>query len=58
MTLDELNSDVEEGNVLQVCASVSTPMRERDVILEFTLTPYSQFASKTNCVQYLIIIYI
>ena len=56
MTLNELNSDVEEGNIFQVCASVSTPMRERDVILEFTLTPYGQFASKTNYVQHLIII--
>ena len=54
MTLDELNINAEEGDVLQVCASVSTPMHERDVILEFTLIPYSQFASKTNCVQYFI----
>ena len=54
MTLDELNIDAVEGDVLQVCASVSAPMRERDVILEFTLTPYGQFASKTNYVQYFI----
>ena len=52
ITLDELNIDAEEGDILQVCASVSIPMRERDVILEFTLTPYGQFASKTNCVQH------
>ena len=54
MTLDDINIDAEEGDVLQVCASVNAvlPMRERDVILEFTLTPYSQFASKSNCVQH------
>ena len=50
VTLDDINIDAEEGDIFQVCASVSTPMRERDVILEFTLTPYGQFASKTNCV--------
>ena len=52
VTLAELNIDAEEGDALQVCASVNTvyPMRERDVILEFTLTSYSQFASKSNCV--------
>ena len=50
VTLDELNIDAVEDDILQVCASVSTPMRQRDVILEFTLTPYGQFASKTNCV--------
>ena len=34
-----------EGDTLEVCASVY-PMRERDVILMFTLTPDSMFASK------------
>ncbi len=39
-----------EGATLQECASVNMvyPMRERDVILEFTLTPNSQFASKSK----------
>ena len=52
VTLDELNINAEEGDVLQVCALVNAvlPMRERDVILEFTLTPYGQFASKTNII--------
>ena len=54
VTLDELNINGEEGDIPQVCALVNAvlPMRERDVILEFTLTPYGQFASKSNCVQY------
>jgi hypothetical protein len=36
-----------EGATLQVCASVY-PMHERDIILEFSLTPNSQFASKSK----------
>lgn len=36
-----------EGGTSQVCASVDMfPVRERDVILMFTLIPNSQFASK------------
>ena len=37
-----------EGDTFEVCASVDAvyPMRERDVILMFTLTPDSMFASK------------
>ena len=37
-----------EGTTFQVCATVSAvyPTHERDIILTFTLTPESDFASK------------
>ena len=39
-----------EGAAFQVCASVNAvyPMHERDIILMFTLTPESEFASKSG----------
>ena len=45
-----------EGDAFKVCASVDAvyPMRERDVILMFTLTPDSMFASKCPRFHYIV----
>ena len=39
-----------EGATFQVCATVNAvyPMHEREIILMFTLTPESEFASKSD----------
>ena len=39
-----------EGATFQVCATVNAvyPMHERDIILMFTLTPESEFSSKSD----------
>ena len=49
VTLPEFSNST-EGDTFEVCASVGAvyPMRERDVILEFALTPDSMFASKST----------
>ena len=45
-----------EGDIFEVCASVGAvyPMHERDVILMFTLTPDSMFASKCPRFHYIV----
>ena len=41
---------VTEGATVEVCASVNAvyPTHERDIVLMFTLTPESMFASKSD----------
>ena len=45
-----------EGDAFEVCASVGAvyPMHERDVILMFTLTPDTMFASKCPRFHYIV----